>query len=282
MVVHEVFQPIGISHLPTMHTLEVDGGRGIPLLGYGLYPTIDDTAKLTMLLQNGGQHKGRQLLHAGKLAEALYKTDITGLPSRQENRFGEGRYHLSFWSTPFRTSTGCFFQIPQMVGFGGNFVMLFPNGVSAFRFADGHNYDVDAMVRAGEAVRPFSCSSAVEEAPRDLQPLSASDLQAEVPGHTFSADPWNGFGVYDARFHMFMAADGLMYSKFDGGPEAGVWPDAGTWRITPDGQFCSRGWNDRREHCAIVHREGETFVLYPTDGLGKIAFRRVFGNPEGY
>jgi hypothetical protein len=38
-------------------------------------------AKLATLLQHGGQHQGRQLLHAAKLAAALYKTTAMGLPS---------------------------------------------------------------------------------------------------------------------------------------------------------------------------------------------------------
>ena len=101
-----------------MHTQEADGQRGIPLLSMGLYPTIDDVAKLTTLLQQGGQHQGQQLLSATKLAEALYHTDARGLPSGHTNRFGEGRYHLSFWSVPYRTATGCFFQIPYMLGAG--------------------------------------------------------------------------------------------------------------------------------------------------------------------
>jgi hypothetical protein len=42
MVVAEVFQPIGIFHLPTRHTQEADGTPGIPPLGYGLYPNVDD------------------------------------------------------------------------------------------------------------------------------------------------------------------------------------------------------------------------------------------------
>jgi Beta-lactamase len=158
MVVAEVFQPIGIFQAPMMHTQEADGGRGIPILAYGLYPTIDDVAKLTTLLQHGGQHQGQQLLHAGKLAEALYKTNARGLPNNSvKNRFGEGRYQLSFWSAPSRTATGCVFQILYMLGYGGNFVVLLPNGISAFRFADGDHYDVDSMVLAGEAIRPFPC-----------------------------------------------------------------------------------------------------------------------------
>src|SRR5947208_6770616 len=46
MVSNEVFQPIGISHAPMQHTLEPNGARGIPLLAFGFFPTIDDVAKL--------------------------------------------------------------------------------------------------------------------------------------------------------------------------------------------------------------------------------------------
>jgi hypothetical protein len=159
MVVTDVYQPIGVFHLPARHTPEADGGRGIPPLGYGLYPTIGDIAKLTALLQNGGRHQGQQLLSAAKLAEALYKTAATGLPSGLMNQFGEGRFHLSFWSVPHRTANACSFQIPYMSGWGGNFVVLLPNGITAFRFTDGHNRDMEAMVPAGEAIRPFPCPS---------------------------------------------------------------------------------------------------------------------------
>jgi len=105
MVMAEVFQPIGIFHAPTMHTQEQDGGRGIPLLAYGLYVTIDDVARLTTLLHHSGQHQGQQLLSAAKLAEALYKTEVRGLPTDR------GWYHLSVWSTSHESRTGCAFQI---------------------------------------------------------------------------------------------------------------------------------------------------------------------------
>jgi CubicO group peptidase (beta-lactamase class C family) len=158
MVVADVYQPIGVFHLPTWHTQEADGGRGIPLLGYGLYPTLGDIAKLTVLLHNGGQHQSRQLLSAAKLAEALYKTEARGLPSGLMNQFGEGQYHLSFWSVPHRTADGCSFQIPFMAGWGGNLVVLLPNGITAFRLTDGHSHDMEAVVLVGEAIRPFPCA----------------------------------------------------------------------------------------------------------------------------
>jgi hypothetical protein len=66
----------------------------------GLYSTIDDIAKLTPYCSTAANIRGRQLLSAAKLAEALDKTKAMGLPSRQENQFGERRYHRSLWSVP--------------------------------------------------------------------------------------------------------------------------------------------------------------------------------------
>ncbi|MGH8059892.1 MAG: hypothetical protein ACREOH_22085 [Candidatus Entotheonellia bacterium] len=127
--------------------------------------SVDDIAKLTTLLHTGGRHQGRQLLSAAKLAEALYKTEARGLPSGMSSPYGEGRYHLSFWAVPHRTRGGCWFQIPYMQGLGGNSIVLQPNGITAFRFADGHTYDVDNMVLAAEAIRPFSCPAGPGNAP---------------------------------------------------------------------------------------------------------------------
>jgi len=56
---------------------------------HGLYPTIDDIAKLTTLLQHGGQHQGRQLLSAAKLAEALNTTERS--PSGRARRLNVGQ-----------------------------------------------------------------------------------------------------------------------------------------------------------------------------------------------
>lgn len=160
MVVEEVYNPIGIYHAPIMRTIEPDGSKGLPIFGYGLYPTVDDVAKVARLLHNGGQHQGQQLLHASKLAEALYQTDVTGLPTGGSNQYGDAMYHLSFWSTPYRTADGDFYHIPYMAGFGGNHVVLTPNGVTSFRFADAHVYGVESMVKVAASIRPFPTADA--------------------------------------------------------------------------------------------------------------------------
>jgi len=159
MVLAEVYKPIGIYHAPLMRTVEPDGSRGVPIFGYGLYPTVQDMAKVALLLRNNGQHQGRQLLHAGKLAEVMLRIEETGLPSSEFNAFGEGRYHLSFWAMPYRSARGDKFMIPYMSGFGGNRVVFNPNGIISFRFTDAVNYELEHLVKVAEAIQPFPARS---------------------------------------------------------------------------------------------------------------------------
>jgi hypothetical protein len=269
MVVEDVYRPIGIFHAPALHTIEPDGSRGVPILGFGLYPTVDDVAKLTMLLQNGGRHDGRQLLSATKIAEALYRASETaGLPLGPTTRFGSPRYHLSFWSIPYRTDSGCFFQIPYMSGYGGNTVALLPNGISAFRFADAMSYDRESLVLAAETLRPFCAQAAPAVSAPSRTPLTAAEVRAEFTGHTF----------YSGPNHTFFDASGLIYS---GTPDS---VDVGGWTVNAEGQYC-RTWNvtdSARRRCHRVYRDGETFELHPIDRWFVVTLKRVPGNPERY
>ncbi len=170
MMVEEVFQPIGIEHLPVLRTQEVNGEPGLPLLGVGLYVTVDDMAKFARLLQNGGQHEGQQLLSATKIAEALYQTENKGFPIGRRSRYGDDAYLLSLWSQPYRDGNGRFYQIPYLAGAGGNIVALLPNGVVSFRLTDAGNFDLMPLIEAGEAVRPFPAASSIAVESRILLP----------------------------------------------------------------------------------------------------------------
>jgi hypothetical protein len=59
---------------------------------------------------------------------------------------------MSFWSLPQRQGR-CLDQVPYMEGYGGNFVLLHPSGVTAFRFADAGNYDVEALAAVASQIR---------------------------------------------------------------------------------------------------------------------------------
>jgi hypothetical protein len=155
MLNEEVFEPIGVYHLPMLHTLEQDGGRGIPIMLLGLYPAVDDIAKITILLQNGGRHGDEQLLSPTKLEEALYRSEIVGLPTGKRFLDGDQAYHMSFWGHPYHTQEDRYIQIPYMQGYGGNSVVLAPNGIAGFRFTDACTYDVEGLIQAIETIRPF-------------------------------------------------------------------------------------------------------------------------------
>jgi CubicO group peptidase (beta-lactamase class C family) len=153
MVEEEVYRPIGIFHSPIKRTNEPDGSLGLPILGYGLYPTVDDTAKISILYQNGGLHEGVQLLSPTMLAEALYKTKEQGLSINSPNEYGESRYLLSFWSVAHCTDSDNCFQVPYMLGYGGNIVVVLPNDVTVFRYADAYEYDPEPLIALGMTVR---------------------------------------------------------------------------------------------------------------------------------
>jgi hypothetical protein len=155
MVLNEVFQPIGIFYAPIMRTIEPDGSQGLPIFGYGLYPNVDDVAKLSILLQNNGRHQGRQLLHSGRLAEALCRTGVIGLPTGERDKYGEVTYYLAFNGLPYRCKDGRVRRIPVSTGFGGNHWVLLPNGVTAFRFCDANQYGVGSMIDVAMALCPF-------------------------------------------------------------------------------------------------------------------------------
>jgi len=152
-----VFRPIGIHHMTMMRVPDEDGNGAVPLMSSGLRLTVDDIGKITTLLQNGGSHDGRQLLHEGRLRDALCRTGrLTGLPTGRSFEYGDQAYHASFWSLPYRTKDGIFFQVPFMSGAGGNTVFLAPNGVSTFVFTDEgqDSYSLNSPAVA-EAIRPY-------------------------------------------------------------------------------------------------------------------------------
>ena len=153
MVQREVFEPIGAYHVPIMRTVEDDDARGLPIMGFGLYLRIDDVAKISQLLHDGGKYGDRQLLHSGRLAEALYQTEKRGLPTNGSDQGHD--YQLSFWMKPFSDNHGCETLLPQMMGYGGHIVMILPNRTTAFRFADNHHYQARDLALAAHDVRPL-------------------------------------------------------------------------------------------------------------------------------
>jgi len=154
MMLDEVFEPIGIHHLPMSRTVETSR-PGVPLLAWGVYATIDDVAKIAGLIQNRGLYNDVQLLSKAGLAEALYDTDVRGLPTGGSNRYGTNTYHLTVWHENYMADSKTNYTIPTMRGYGGNIVKLMPNGIIGFRMGNGGNKPVEQMIVIADKIRPF-------------------------------------------------------------------------------------------------------------------------------
>jgi CubicO group peptidase (beta-lactamase class C family) len=165
-ITREVLQPIGITRMPVLQTKEPNGMRGVPKLEGGMLLNLDEVAKLVKLLRHGGRHQGKQILSATKLAEAFGKDRPSGLPTGWQIDDGETYYHMSLWLHPYKAQNGCLLRIPAMSGSGGTYVIIMPNGITAFRFADGRyndpgTWDSTGLRKVADYIRPF-CNKSIE------------------------------------------------------------------------------------------------------------------------
>ena len=136
-VTENVLKPIGIRYAPMMHTRESDGSRGIPIMGYGHFPTIGELAKISLLIGRRGAHGGRQLLDRDALDQLFEDPNSISYTIPWDNAAGRYRYGRSFWLMPFEADGGCFNMLPEMIGYGGNVIQILPRDLVAVRLADG-------------------------------------------------------------------------------------------------------------------------------------------------
>jgi Beta-lactamase len=135
MLEREVYQPIGIHYAPINRTLESDGSPGHPLMAYGYYATVGDLVKVARLYHDRGRHAGTQILYAPRIEQLLYGTAPRGLPTGEKTGAGETQYFNAFWQMRYDAIEGCKLYLPQMLGWGGNIVALYPGGLTGIRIA---------------------------------------------------------------------------------------------------------------------------------------------------
>lgn len=150
-LIHEnVLVPLGAEDFALRCTVETDGSAGLPLLGYGAWPTLDEAAKIALLFSQEGNYKGQQLLHREKCREALGRTGWAGIRTGKDYR-GES-YRHSFWARDVRANR-CNVRVTYMLGYGGNYVWFFPSGAIAIRFMDEYDLDFRDLVKGIEKIR---------------------------------------------------------------------------------------------------------------------------------
>jgi hypothetical protein len=63
------------------------------------------------------------------------------LPTGQSAPAGEGYYFNSFWKVAYDSAKGCRLYFPEMQGYGGTVVGLFPGKVTGIRIAKDRESD---------------------------------------------------------------------------------------------------------------------------------------------
>jgi hypothetical protein len=164
LVEKDVYEPLHMSR-GFMTTIRTENSpNGAPAGYYGLFLNKDDAAKISTFLNTAsGRIDGEQVLEPKRLAEALFRSptpETAGVPilgrnphsalgepsvgeSSQATKAGR-RYAHGFWGrriTPAEfPDLGCDLWISLMSGYGGNIVLLLPNGVSYYIFSDGMEF----------------------------------------------------------------------------------------------------------------------------------------------
>ncbi len=161
-----VFKPLNMSQ-GSLSTLRTDNSAsGKPFGSHGLFFIQDDIVKIGRFLNNnGGQISNAQVLDPTRLQESLFRTAnpaTVGVPVPDRgtpvvpNTF---RYHNLFWAKYMTTTEfpqyRCNFWVSFMSGYGGNTVLLLPNGVTYYIFSDGNEFVWYTAVNEINKIAPF-------------------------------------------------------------------------------------------------------------------------------
>ena len=146
-----VLKPLNMSQ-GSLSMLRTDNSAsGKPFGSHGLFFIQDDIVKIGRFLNNSGGVIGKiQVLDPNRLQESLFRTanaatlgvpvPDTGTPA-VPNTF---RYHNQFWAKHMTTAEfpqyRCNFWVSFMSGYGGNSILLLPNGTTYYIFSDGNEF----------------------------------------------------------------------------------------------------------------------------------------------
>ena len=154
-VVDEVYKPLKIS--PGTYTIlrtRDNDWQGQPYGGLGQWWIPDDLAKITSLLNvDHGLIAGEQILHPGLLDAALQRNPLDRGVDIDPRR----KYNNAFWADRYTPAEGfaCEFWVPQMLGYSGIVVALFPNGITYYYASDNREFTWEAALRESDRIKPL-------------------------------------------------------------------------------------------------------------------------------
>ena len=149
MLRDEVYIPSHLSAGALVMLRTDNSATGVPVGGYGLFLTMDDTAKLARLLNNdAGAIGGTQLLDPGMVAAGFQRDPAhRGLTTTGSYPYN---YSNGFWSLQMTPSQYSVLKRPiwpvWMSGYGGIIILMMPNGSTYYHFSDNNEFPPIAPV----------------------------------------------------------------------------------------------------------------------------------------
>ncbi len=128
---------------------------------------------------------------------------------------------------------------------------------------DARGNDAQCNILVVEEVHANDFARAVYSVGAYVAPLSASELAAEIPGHTFTI----------GRQRLFFAAGGRLFGSL--GTDEG---DLGAWEIR-DGRVCRTWttWDHGRARCYSIFREADGYAFDDPGRFARFLARRSPG-----
>lgn len=159
-VLNDVYIPLNVSQGFRSMLRTDNSSTGHPTGYFGLFYNRDDIAKIGNWLDNGnGVINGVQVLEPTRLQESLFRNPgVTGLsvPFPHDTDFF---YKDATWGktmTPAQfPQYACTFRVAFMSGYGGNTVLLLPDGVTYYIFTDNDQFYWYAAANEINKIAPF-------------------------------------------------------------------------------------------------------------------------------
>ena len=152
-VVEEVYKPIKMEPgvFSILRTMD-NNWQGQPYGGLGIWWIPDDLAKISNFLNvDGGVIDGEQVLNPGMLSATLQQDP----DDRGVTRGSQGKYNNAFWADSYKSGYSCEFWVPDMLGYSGIVVALFPNGTSYYYASDNRDFTWNAALREADKIIPI-------------------------------------------------------------------------------------------------------------------------------
>ena len=152
-VVDEVYKPLkmGPGVFTILRTKE-NNWQGQPYGGLGMWWIPDDLAKISNFLNvENGTIESVQILQPGMLSAALQQDP----KDRGVDRDGQGKYNNAFWADRYKTGFDCELWVPEMLGYSGIVVALFPNGSTYYYASDNREFTWDMALREADKIAPI-------------------------------------------------------------------------------------------------------------------------------